>query len=47
METDCKYVTEMAKVPLEALDDCVLSVMRGHVDAMERAAQDNFWARRR
>jgi hypothetical protein len=46
-EADCKDVTEFAPVPLEALDDYVLSVMRGRADDMEEEVQDDLWASRR
>jgi hypothetical protein len=46
-ETDCKDVTAFAPVLLEALDDYVLSVMRGRAEDMEEEVQDDLWASRR
>src|SRR4029079_11197943 len=42
-ETDCKDVTELAGVPLEALNDYVLSVMRGQADDIDEEQQAEFW----
>jgi hypothetical protein len=43
-EADCKDVTELARVPLEALDDYVLSVMRGRAYDIEDELQEELWS---
>ena len=46
-EADCKDVTELAGVPLEALKDYVLSVLRGQADDIDEEQQAEFWSFRR
>jgi hypothetical protein len=45
--TGCKDTSEMAGIPLEALDDTVLSVMRDYADLLDDDRQGDLFVRRR